>query len=120
MLQALWYGWTQLVNAGKYFIGIYGMPAHNLPFFFCQRAWMYENLRQGFEAIKNYLAFYPSKVDACYVDGKRSSPRKMISTVAGSLRMLKGLSKVGRGPGAGKMKVQVGYIIDTLGEVLNV
>jgi len=34
-------------------------------------AWCYESPRRGFEAIKNHLAFYPSKVDACYVDGEK-------------------------------------------------
>ncbi len=34
-------------------------------------AWCYENPRKGFESIKDFLAFYPSKVEACYVDGER-------------------------------------------------
>ena len=31
-------------------------------------AWSYRQPSAGYEAIKNYLAFYPSKVDACYVN----------------------------------------------------
>jgi uncharacterized protein (DUF427 family) len=31
-------------------------------------AWSYRQPSAGYEAIKNYLGFYPSKVDACYVD----------------------------------------------------
>jgi hypothetical protein len=34
-------------------------------------AWAYENPRRGYEAIKGHLAFYPSKLDACYVDGEK-------------------------------------------------
>ncbi len=34
-------------------------------------AWCYENPRRGFESIKDCLAFYPSRVEACYVDGER-------------------------------------------------
>ncbi len=33
--------------------------------------WGYENPRPGFESIKDHLAFYPSKVEACYVDGEK-------------------------------------------------
>jgi len=39
-------------------------------------AWSYENPRRGYETIKNHLAFYPSKVDACYVDGERVKPQE--------------------------------------------
>ena len=34
-------------------------------------AWSYPNPSRGFEALKDYLAFYPSRVDACFVDGER-------------------------------------------------
>ena len=34
-------------------------------------AWSYPNPSKGFEAIKDYLAFYPSRVEACFVDGER-------------------------------------------------
>ena len=33
-------------------------------------AWSYEHPSAGFESIAGYLAFYPSKVDACFVDGE--------------------------------------------------
>lgn len=39
-------------------------------------AWSYENPRQGYEAIKEHLAFYPSKMDACYVDGEKVKPQE--------------------------------------------
>ena len=34
-------------------------------------AWSYHNPSNGYEAIKDYVAFYPGHVDACYVDGER-------------------------------------------------
>jgi uncharacterized protein (DUF427 family) len=34
-------------------------------------AWSYLRPNRGYEAIEGYLAFYPSKVDACYVDDER-------------------------------------------------
>jgi uncharacterized protein (DUF427 family) len=39
-------------------------------------AWAYENPVRGYEAIKDHLAFYPSKLDACYIDGERVKPQK--------------------------------------------
>lgn len=33
-------------------------------------AWFYENPTEKFAEIKNYVAFYPSKMEACYVDGE--------------------------------------------------
>ena len=33
-------------------------------------AWSYADPLPGFEAIRGYLAFYPSRMDACYVDGE--------------------------------------------------
>jgi len=33
-------------------------------------AWYYPQPTEEFVPIKNYLAFYPSKMDACYVDGE--------------------------------------------------
>ena len=33
-------------------------------------AWYYAEPTAQFAPIKNYLAFYPSKMDACYVDGE--------------------------------------------------
>jgi hypothetical protein len=34
-------------------------------------AWSYHNPAAGYEPIKDNLAFYPGRVDACYVDGER-------------------------------------------------
>jgi len=33
-------------------------------------AWFYSNPTRIFAEIKNHIAFYPSKMDACYVDGE--------------------------------------------------
>ena len=34
-------------------------------------AWFYPQPTLNFEAIKNYVAFYPSRMDACFVDGEK-------------------------------------------------
>lgn len=34
-------------------------------------AWSYPNPTEGYEAITDYLAFYPNKVDACFVDDEQ-------------------------------------------------
>jgi uncharacterized protein (DUF427 family) len=34
-------------------------------------AWSYPRPTPGFEAMKNYIAFYPSLMDACYVNGEQ-------------------------------------------------
>jgi uncharacterized protein (DUF427 family) len=36
-----------------------------------QAAWSYPSPTPAFEAIRGYVAFYPSRMDACYVDGER-------------------------------------------------
>lgn len=33
-------------------------------------AWFYKNPTDNFKEIENYIAFYPSNMDACYVDGE--------------------------------------------------
>lgn len=38
-------------------------------------AWYYDKPKKRFEQIKNYIAFYPSKVDACFVKGERITPQ---------------------------------------------
>ncbi len=38
-------------------------------------AWTYESPSVGFEQIAGFLAFYPSKVGACYVDGEQAEPQ---------------------------------------------
>jgi len=34
-------------------------------------AWSYRNPSIGYESIKDHVAFYPQRVDACYVDNER-------------------------------------------------
>ncbi|MGK7938103.1 MAG: DUF427 domain-containing protein [Xenococcaceae cyanobacterium] len=34
-------------------------------------AWFYPNPTETFTPIQNYVAFYPSRMDACYVDGEK-------------------------------------------------
>lgn len=34
-------------------------------------AWFYPSPTPSFQAIQNYIAVYPSRMDACYVDGER-------------------------------------------------
>jgi uncharacterized protein (DUF427 family) len=34
-------------------------------------AWGYPSPARGYEVIVGHIAFYPSKMDACYVDGER-------------------------------------------------
>jgi uncharacterized protein (DUF427 family) len=34
-------------------------------------AWYYRRPTHPYEALANYIAFYPGKMDACYVDGER-------------------------------------------------
>jgi uncharacterized protein (DUF427 family) len=33
--------------------------------------WMYANPSKGYEAIQNHLSFYPSRMEACFVDDER-------------------------------------------------
>jgi uncharacterized protein (DUF427 family) len=34
-------------------------------------AWSYPNPTPAYEPLKDYISFYPSRVDGCYVDGER-------------------------------------------------
>jgi len=38
-------------------------------------AWSYESPLPAYEAIRGFLAFYPGKVDACYVDNELVTPQ---------------------------------------------
>lgn len=38
-------------------------------------AWTYHVPSEGFEAIKDHVAFYAGPMDACYVDGERVTPQ---------------------------------------------
>ena len=37
--------------------------------------WFYTNPTPEFAPIKNYVAFYPTQMDACYVDGEKVTPQ---------------------------------------------
>jgi uncharacterized protein (DUF427 family) len=39
-------------------------------------AWSYQHPLPDFESIRGYLAFYPSRVDACFVDGELVIPQQ--------------------------------------------
>jgi uncharacterized protein (DUF427 family) len=39
-------------------------------------AWSYQTPSPGFEAIRSYLAFYPGRVDACFVDEEQVAPQE--------------------------------------------
>jgi uncharacterized protein (DUF427 family) len=39
-------------------------------------AWFYPEPTPPFAALKEYVAFYPQKMDACYVDGERVTPQR--------------------------------------------
>jgi len=38
-------------------------------------AWFYPEPTPGYELIKDYVAFYPQKMDACYLDGELVKPQ---------------------------------------------
>jgi uncharacterized protein (DUF427 family) len=38
-------------------------------------AWFYANPTPAFASIRNYVAFYAGKMDACYIDGERVRPQ---------------------------------------------
>jgi len=38
-------------------------------------AWSYEQPIPGFESLRDYIAFYPSRVDACYIDDEQVTPQ---------------------------------------------
>jgi len=48
-------------RAGYYTIAVGGKRVENA-------AWFYASPTESFAKIKNYIAFYPSKMDACYVN----------------------------------------------------
>jgi uncharacterized protein (DUF427 family) len=39
-------------------------------------AWSYPTPSPGYEVLKNHLAFYASKMDACYVDDEQVKPQE--------------------------------------------
>ena len=50
-------------RASYYTILVHGKRAENA-------AWYYPDPAPGYEAIKDYIAFYPQMMDACYLDGE--------------------------------------------------
>jgi uncharacterized protein (DUF427 family) len=38
-------------------------------------AWYYPDPTPAFASLKDYVAFYPSRMDACYVDGEQVTPQ---------------------------------------------
>jgi uncharacterized protein (DUF427 family) len=40
-----------------------------------QAAWSYRRPNPGYEAVAGFVAFYPGRVDACFVDGQRVRPQ---------------------------------------------
>ena len=47
-------------------------------------AWFYPDPTPSFTSLKDYLAFYPSKMDGCWVGGRRSRRRRGTFTGVGS------------------------------------
>ena len=39
-------------------------------------AWCYPEPASGYEAIAHHLAFYPARVDACYLEGEKAAPQE--------------------------------------------
>ncbi len=50
-------------QAGYYSVKVGGKEAE-------KSAWFYENPTESFTEIKDHVAFYPNKMDECYVDGE--------------------------------------------------
>ena len=55
-------------EAGYWSVEVNGRVSQNA-------AWSYEHPKPGFQAIQGYLAFYPDRVDECYVDDERVTPQ---------------------------------------------
>ncbi len=49
--------------ASYYTVSVNGKTVENA-------AWYYKNPRSRYRELKNFIAFYPRKMDACYVDGE--------------------------------------------------
>lgn len=41
-----------------------------------EAAWSYPDPEPDFRAVTDYLAFYPGRVDACFVDGEEVKPQE--------------------------------------------
>lgn len=55
--------------ASYYSLNVNGKVSNNA-------GWFYRNPSPGFAAIKNAVAFYAGRVDACYVDGEKVQPQE--------------------------------------------
>lgn len=51
-------------QAGYYTVAVDGKEA-------VDAAWFYPNPTRAFESLRDHVAFYPSRMDACYVDDER-------------------------------------------------
>ena len=60
-------------------------------------AWHYHAPSPGYEALAGHLAFYPTKMDACYVDGERVQPQEGDFYGGWITREIEGPFKGGRG-----------------------
>jgi uncharacterized protein (DUF427 family)/ABC-type Mn2+/Zn2+ transport system ATPase subunit len=65
-------------------------------------AWSYPRPAAGFEVIRDYLAFYPSRVEACFVDGERVKAQAGDFYGGWITDEIKGPSRAARERGAGK------------------
>ena len=54
--------------AGYYTVAVGDKRAENA-------AWFYPDPTPAFEALRNYVAFYPGRMDACFVGGERVTPQ---------------------------------------------
>lgn len=55
-------------QASYYTINVNGQVAENA-------AWTYAHPLPGYEALANAIAFYPGRMEACYIDGERVQPQ---------------------------------------------
>ena len=55
-------------NASYYTVKVNGKTVANA-------AWYYANPTADYAGLKNYVAFYPGMMDACYVDGEQVRPQ---------------------------------------------
>lgn len=39
-----------------------------------EAAWCYQEPRRGFESLRDFLAFYPGRLDQCLIDGEQARP----------------------------------------------
>lgn len=71
--------YLEAVNLGRTFCewkglaGYYNLKVENSKVI--NAAWYYPQPTPRFSLIKDYIAFYPSKMDACYVDGELVNPQ---------------------------------------------